>query len=82
MTQYAPRFSGNVTKIQSLDNTPTLPAQELKEAFDLGGENLKDYLNNNLLPFIDIIYENVSNDQKGNIKRVTTSTGGNAFIWI
>jgi hypothetical protein len=82
MTQYAPRFTGNVTKIQSLPDTPTIPAQELKEAFDMGGSDLGDYINQDLLPFVDAMYENLSNDQKGNIRRVTTSTGGNAFIWI
>lgn len=47
------KFSKNVSNHQSQPDKPALTASELKELFDKAPEDIKDYLNNTLLPELE-----------------------------
>lgn len=47
------KFTENMNIISSLDNKPTLTAEELKAKFDEDGGGIKDYLNNTLTEEIE-----------------------------
>ena len=47
------KFSKNVSNHQSQPDKPALTASELKELFDKAPEDIKDYLNNSLLPELE-----------------------------
>lgn len=44
------KFTKNVSNHQFLPDKPALTASELKELFDKAPEDIKDYLNDSLLP--------------------------------
>lgn len=47
------KFSGNVSNHQSQPDKPALTAVQLKELFDKAPEDIKDYLNDTLLPELE-----------------------------
>lgn len=54
----------NTSNIQSLPDSPTLAPDELKQEFDKSGKDLKDYLNEILLPAV----EKLVRDEKANLE--------------
>ena len=56
-----------VTNIQSLPDTPAIGADELKQTFDKTGKDMKDYLNNILLPEIE---EGVEESEENTTKKI------------
>lgn len=49
------KFTANVSNHQSQPDKPALTSAELKQLFDKAPEDIKDYLNNTLLPELDKI---------------------------
>lgn len=54
----------NTNNIQNLPDSPTLTSNELKQAFDRSSKDLKDYLNDILLPAV----EELVRDEKANLE--------------
>lgn len=54
----------NTNNIQNLPDSPTLTPDELKQEFDKSGKDLKDYLNDILLPAV----EQLVRDEKANLE--------------
>lgn len=54
----------NTNNIQNLPDSPTLAPDELKQEFDKSGKDLKDYLNDILLPAV----EKLVRDEKANLE--------------
>lgn len=48
-----PKMTKDLNYVSSLANQPTETAEELKKTFDMAGNVLKDYINDDLLPAID-----------------------------
>lgn len=48
-----PKMTRDLNFVSGLANQPTESAEELKKTFDLAGNALKDYINEDLLPAID-----------------------------
>lgn len=44
-----PKCNAKVTHVRELADTPSAEPAKLKEAFDLGGEEIKEYLNDHLV---------------------------------
>lgn len=59
-----PECTVNTNNIQNLPDWPTLPANELKQEFDKSGKDLKDYLNDILVPAV----EKLVRDEKANLE--------------
>ena len=61
-----PRLNTNLNNVSSLSDRPNqiegLSSTELKRIFDTAGNELKDYLNNSLLPAIEIETKEILND--------------------
>lgn len=65
-----PKFNANVSNIQGLSDRPNtadgLTAAQLKAKFDKAGQDIKDYLNNELLPTLDKDLEKLNGSRKCN----------------
>ena len=48
-----PECTVNTNNIQNLPDSPTISAQELKQEFDKSGKDIKNYINDILLPAIE-----------------------------
>ena len=59
-----PECTVNTNNIQNLPDSPTLTADELKQEFDKSGKDIKDYINDILLPAI----EKLVKDEKSNLE--------------
>lgn len=47
------KFNSDMNIISALDDSPALSASELKKKFDEGGIEIKEFLNETLIPEID-----------------------------
>ena len=56
------KFSENVSNITNLNDKPSIEAQELKRLFDKGNEDIKNYLNNVLIPELEDGTGSIIND--------------------
>lgn len=53
------KFTENVNIIQSLDNQPTISAEELKKKFDEASGMIKTYINDTLIPSVEDFSEDL-----------------------
>lgn len=56
-----PNCEVETNNIQKLPDSPALPPNELKQCFDKAGKDLKDYINDSLIPEIEDADEEVKN---------------------
>lgn len=59
-----PECTVNTNNIQNLPDSPTLSADELKQEFDKSGKEIKDYINEILIPAV----EKLVKDEKANLE--------------
>lgn len=67
----------SVDNISGLDDTPTIATNELKAAFDRSGREIKEYLNETLIPHVnDEIIKGIE-DTNTSIKTLETTINNN-----
>lgn len=67
----------SVDNISGLDDTPTIATNELKAAFDRSGREIKEYLNETLIPHVnDEIIKGIENTD-ASIKALQTTVNNN-----
>ncbi len=60
-----PECTVDTNNIQNLPDSPTLPADELKQEFDKSGKEIKNYINETLIPAV----EQLVREEKANIEK-------------
>lgn len=63
-----PECTVNTNNIQNLPDSPTMTADELKQEFDKSGKDIKNYINEILLPAV----QKLVNDEKSNLEKSMT----------
>ena len=68
-----PECTVNTNNIQNLPDSPTISAQELKQEFDKSGKDIKNYINETLIPAIENLVREESKNATDKINKVETS---------
>lgn len=70
------KLTANVNNHQTLPDKPALSAEELKILFDKGSADIKEYINNTMLPEIDSLIENLEKNKLAANKIINDLTTG------
>lgn len=70
------KLTANVNNHQTLPDKPALSAEELKILFDKGSADIKEYINNTMLPEIDSLIENLEKNKLAINKIINDLTTG------
>lgn len=65
------RCEVNVNNVQNLPDTPAISASELKQTFDKTGKDLKDFINNTMLPEME---DGVSKSEEKTSKKIINTS--------
>lgn len=72
-----PKCNAKVTHVRELADTPSAEPAKLKEAFDLGGEEIKEYLNDHLVLALENNFSAVTAEKNSSFNELNNKIDAN-----